>query len=244
MFNFLKRRSNIQQLFYHTDVHCHILPGVDHGSPDIETSLMLIEKEMEMGINKIVTTSHVTDGVAENSPETLRTAFEKLKAAVKAKGLQVELALSAEYRIDDLFLSQLENKELLPYPNDYLLVENSFQQELLGFDDLMFNLQLKGFSPILAHPERYSYYNHDRYRHLHDSGVLFQANVLSFTGYYGGRAYATAMWMLQNDLIDFLGSDIHNENHARLLAEFTSTKEYKKIEAKLKDRLLNDTAFI
>ncbi len=244
MFNFLKRRSNPKQLFYCTDVHCHILPGVDHGSPDIETSLLLIEKELEMGINKIVTTSHVTGGVAENSPATLRPAFDLLKNAVEDKGLQVELMLSAEYRIDDLFLSQLENKELLPFPNDHLLVENSFQQEILGMDDLMFNLQLKGFTPILAHPERYSYYTHDRYRHLHASGVMFQVNILSFTGYYGGRAYATAMWMMQNDLIDFLGSDIHNENHARLLNEFIDSKEYKKIESKLKGRILNDTAFI
>ena len=243
MFNFLKRRPNPQQLFYHTDVHCHILPGVDHGSPDIETSISLIEKEIGMGIDTIVTTSHVTGGVAENSPATLQPAFEELKSAIDDKGLQVELMLSAEYRIDDFFLAQLENKELLPFPNDYLLVENSFQQEILGLDDLMFNLQIKGYSPILAHPERYAYYNHDRYRQLHASGVLFQVNTLSFTGYYGGHAFTTAMWMMQNDLIDFLGSDIHNENHARLLAEFINTKDYKKIESRLKDRILNDSAF-
>lgn len=245
MFNFFKKKPVDKTLFYKTDVHCHLLPGVDHGSPDIETSLHLLRREQEMGINHIIATSHVTKTTFENTPETLRPAYEKLCAAVKDAGIDIKIDLSAEYRIDDFSMSQFKNDIFLLFPNRYILLENAFQQEILGMDELMFDMQLKNISPILAHPERYEYYAHrkQRYTALHDAGVLFQINILSFAGYFGEKAKETAHWLLENDYIDFLGSDMHNEKHADIIYDFIGTKEYRKIAERLKDRILNDTEF-
>ena len=109
-------------------------------------------------------------------------------------------------------------------------------------DDIMFDIQLKGYRPILAHPERYPYYamRHDRYRALHNAGVKFQVNLLSLAGYYGVGPKQTAEWLIDNDFCDFLGSDMHGERHAVVIEDYITTKEWRKIAKKLDGRLLND----
>lgn len=245
MFNIFGRSKSPQKLFYSTDVHCHILPGVDHGSPDIETSLRLLEREREMGIDHIIATSHVTKTTFENTPETLTPAYESLCAAVEEAGMEMKIDLSAEYRIDDFSMEQFKKNSFLLYPNRYILLENAFTQEILGMDELMFDMQLKDITPILAHPERYEYYarKKQRYVALHNMGVLFQVNILSFTGYFGAVAKDTAHWMLEHDYIDYLGSDMHYEEHADIIAQYLGTKDYRKVAERLKDRLRNDTDF-
>ena len=245
MFNIFKKNKEPGALFYHTDVHCHLLPGVDHGSPDVETSLHLLRREMEMGIDHIIATSHVTKSTFENTPATLVPAYQTLCKAVEDAGMDMRIDLSAEYRIDDFSLEQFKREEYLLFPNRYILLENSFQQEILGMDELMFDMQLKEISPILAHPERYEYYarKRQRYAALHNMGVLFQVNILSFTGYFGTGARDTARWMLENDYIDYLGSDMHCEKHADIIAQYITTKEYRKMADRLTGRLRNDTDF-
>lgn len=245
MFNFFKKSNEPKTLFYKTDVHCHLLPGVDHGSPDIETSLHLLKREQEMGINHIIATSHVTKTTFENTPETLKPAYEKLCTAVNEVGMDMKIDLSAEYRIDDFSMEQFKNNQFLLFPNRYILLENAFQQEILGMDELMFDMQLKDITPILAHPERYEYYGRkkQRYKTLHEAGVLFQINILSFTGYFGDIAKETAHWLLEQDYIDFLGSDMHHERHADVIYEYIGSKDYRKMADRLKNRLYNDSAF-
>lgn len=245
MFNFFKKKPANSTLFYNTDVHCHLLPGVDHGSPDIATSMELLSLQQEMGINHIIATSHVTKATFENTPETLKPAYKILCDEVAKVGMDMKIDLSAEYRIDEFSLAQLNENRILPFPNGYILLENPFQQEIMGMDELMFDVQLKGLTPILAHPERYDYYGRkkDRYTKLHDAGVLFQVNLLSFTGYFGGRAHDTAQWLLEHDYIDFLGSDMHNRQHAEILKDFIGSKDYKKLADRLSTRLMNDTEF-
>ena len=245
MFNIFRKKPKDTTLFYHTDVHCHLLPGVDHGSPDVATSLELLGLQQQMGINHIIATSHVTKATFENTPETLRPAYDTLCKAVADAGMDMHIDLSAEYRIDEFSLAQFKDNRFLPYPGNYLLLENAFQQEILGMDDLINELQLKNFYPILAHPERYDYYgrHRERYTQLHNAGVCFQINLLSFTGYFGGRAKETAQWLLEHDYIDFLGSDMHNRQHAEILMDFIGSKDYNRLADRLRTRLLNDTEF-
>ena len=167
MFDFLfkKKTAELPELFFHTDIHCHIMPGVDHGSPDVETSLKLIESEQSWGINRIVLTSHVTESTFENTPETLAAGFERLTAAVKEAGNDIKLAYSAEYRIDSLFSEQYADGKLIKMPGDFLLVENSFIQEPWGLDNLLFDLKINGYKTIMAHPERFPYYYEDKKRY-------------------------------------------------------------------------------
>lgn len=245
MLNFFRRDQGTKKLFYSTDVHCHLLPGVDHGSPDVETSIHLLKREMEMGINHIITTSHVTKTTFENTPETLIPAYNTLLDAVADEGLDIKIDLSAEYRIDEFSLEQFKQERYLLFPGQYILLENAFQQEILGMDDLMFDFQLKGITPILAHPERYDYYSRrkQRYVALHNMGVLFQINILSFTGYFGETPKKTAFWMLENGFIDYLGSDMHFEQHADIIFNFIGSKDYRRIARELEGRLRNDRDF-
>ena len=141
MFNIFKRNNKDVKLFYHTDVHCHILPGVDHGAKNIQDGIELLKADMDMGIKRVILTPHVTSETFENTPETLNAAFAIFKEAVKEAGLDVELHLSAEYRIDDYWQKEYAAGHVIPMPGHYVLLENSFAQELIGSEQMMFELR-------------------------------------------------------------------------------------------------------
>jgi len=243
MFGKLFKRSKEQvKLFYNTDVHCHILPGVDHGSQSMEQSLEMLRAEAEMGINRVILTSHVTAITFENTRETLTDAFMKLKDAVTDEGMDMELFLSAEYRMDEYFDKEYAADHLIPMPGNHILLENSFQQELMNLDDLLFDMQVKGYRTILAHPERYTYYSRrrKRYEQLHNAGARFQVNILSFTGYFGEEARDSALWFAHNGMIDYLGSDMHNVKHAHIIMDYINSKEWKKLSPEIESTVKND----
>jgi len=243
MFGKLFKRNHEQvKLFYNTDVHCHILPGVDHGSQSVEQSLEMLQAEVDMGINNVVCTSHVTEVTFENTPQTLNDAFRILQSAVQEAGMDVNLFLSAEYRMDEYFNRENAAGHLIPMPGKYILLENSFQQELMQLDELLFDMQVRGFKTILAHPERYGYYarRRQRYNQLHNAGAKFQVNILSFTGYFGEEARDVALWLAHNNMIEFLGSDMHNMKHAHIIAEYLNSKEWRKLGPQLQPHILND----
>lgn len=243
MFNLFNRgKKTPAQLFYHTDVHCHILPGVDHGSQNVEQSLAMLQAELDMGVNRVVCTSHVTSQTFENTVDSLTHAYEELVQAVKEAELEVEIFASAEYRVDEYFNKEYAAGNILPMPGNFLLLENSFQQELLELDELLFDCQLKGYKPMLAHPERYSYYarRHQRLTQLHNNGVKFQLNILSLTGFFGAMARETAVWLIKNNMVDFLGSDMHSVEQAEIIQRYLKSKDWRKQSALLDGRILND----
>ena len=248
MFNIFQRKSKKDaKLFYTTDVHSHILPGVDHGSQSVEESLEMLQAQLDMGISHVMCTSHVTAETFENTPESLTAAYEELKNAIAREGLPINIYVSAEYRIDEYWTQEYEAGHLLPLPGNHVLLENSFAQELIGIDNMMFDLQVKGYRPILAHPERYRYYNdrRDRYKTLHNASVKFQINILSLAGYFGKGARERALWLIQNNLCDMLGSDMHNMEHAQIIKEFIGSRDWRKLCDKynLPGRIINDKDF-
>lgn len=248
MFNIFKKKPQVDaKLFYHTDVHSHILPGVDHGSQDVMESLEMLRAQIDMGITHVMCTSHVTAETFENTPETLTEAYNVLQKAVEEEGLPIKIYPSAEYRIDEYWTKEYEAGHLLPMPGKRILLENSFAQELIGIDNMMFELQIKGYRPILAHPERYRYYydRKERYKALHSASVKFQINILSLEGYFGRSARETALWLIDQNLCDMLGSDMHNMEHARLIKEYIGSKDWKKLCQKydLPNRIVNDREF-
>lgn len=246
MFNFFRKKPTERpELFFHTDIHCHLVPGIDDGQREAEGGADLVAHEKSWGINRIITTPHVTQDTFENTPETIGTAFDRLQEAVKKNGTDIELLHSAEYRLDGFFNSQLEKGNVTPMPNNYLLVENSFVQEAWNLDKMLFDLKMRGFKPILAHPERYSYYfaKKDRYRQLHEAGTLFQVNLLSLAGYYGKEVKQIAEYLIDNDMVDFVGSDMHHHKHCQAIEDYLLTKDYRNHAAKLAGRVFNDTAF-
>ena len=243
LFDIFKSKKEQVQLFYNTDIHCHILPGVDHGSQSIEQSLDMLRAEQEMGISNVILTSHVTAVTFENTRESLMDAFLKLQDAVTDAGLDIKLHLSAEYRMDEYFDKEYAADHLIPMPGNHILLENSFQQELMNLDELLFDMQVKGYKTILAHPERYTYYSRrrKRYEQLHNAGAKFQVNILSFTGYFGEEVRDSALWFAHNGMIDYLGSDMHNVKHAHIIMDYINSKEWRKLSLEIEPTVKNDT---
>lgn len=243
MFNFFSKKREPQQLFFSTDIHCHVVPGIDDGSPDIPTSLSLLEQMQQWGLKRIMASPHITYGSFENTPETIAEAFGSLKKAADEKGLGLELSYSAENRIDDLFIKNFAEGNLLTLPGNILLVENSYMQEPWNLDQLLFEVQVKGFRPVLVHPERYPYYfsKKDRYETIHNSGTAFQVNLLSLAGYYGKGEKKVAEQLIEKGLVDFLGTDLHRAAHVKAINEYLASKDYEKHRAALSGRILNDS---
>lgn len=237
---FSKRRER-QQIFFDTDIHCHVLPGIDDGSPDVDTSVQLVERMHSWGINRIIASPHITDITFPNTPDTIGKAFADLKAALAAAQCPVKLSHSAENRIDDLFLKNFADGTLFTMPGKLLLLENSFIQEPWDLDRLLFEVQVKGYQPILVHPERYSYYysRHSRYQAIHATGTMFQINLLSLTGYYGKTEKKEAEWLAENGMVDFIGTDLHRHSHADVIEEYLCSKDYERHRALLARKVRN-----
>lgn len=246
LFSIFSRKHEPAALPFAVDVHCHILPGVDDGSPDTETSVALVERMKGWGIRRIIATPHLTECTFENTPETLDPALETLRKALDEKGVDIELIRASENRIDDYFREQFEAGNITPMPGGYLLVENSFIQEPWQLDQYLYDLRIKGFRPILAHPERYFYY-HDkgnkRYAELHRAGTLFQINLLSLAGAYGKAEKKVAEQLIQGGMADLIGTDIHTLRHADLIDAYLTSSDARRHFELIGGRLMNDRLF-
>ncbi|MDE7426660.1 MAG: hypothetical protein K2M79_02520 [Muribaculaceae bacterium] len=245
MFSFFSKNKKPRKLWFNTDIHCHVLPGIDDGSPDVDTSVELVKRMKDFGLERIIASPHVTQLTFENSRETLQPAYESLKERLESENVNIDLSYAAENRMDELFSRNLENNNLISYPNDWLLVENAFIQEPWNIDQLIFDLQVRGYRPILAHPERYQYYSgrRDRYRRLHDAGAAFQINVLSLAGVYGKGEKQVAEWLIAHKMVDFCGTDLHNHKHADAIEAYLGSKDAVRHAKALSEVIKNDTAF-
>ncbi len=226
MFSFFKKKKSSAivpgNLPFTTDIHSHILPGIDDGSPDIETSLQLIQGLYNLGIRKSVATPHIIGDLYRNTPQTIAAALEKTKIACSNAGINIELSAAAEYMLDDYFLELLQKKEpLLTLHKNILLTEISYTSTPENLPEITSGIIEKGYLPILAHPERYHYYqqNFNEYYKLKEMGFVLQINLLSLTGYYGKRAAKAAMFILEKDLATLVGTDLHHHNHLAALGD-------------------------
>ena len=219
-------------LFYNTDLHAHVLPGIDDGSQNPESSIALLKALQTSAIKQLFATPHVIADTYENTKESINAAYNILEERMLQEGIEIKIRHSAEYRMDEHFRDLLKEGEsaFIPLPGQRLLVENSFMQAPIDLDEMLFQLMLKGFQPVLAHPERYRYYHAHKeiYRHLHNNGFHFHVNLLSLAGYYGKEIKEIAWWLCKNEMIEFLGSDLHNLDQARAIGEWLATKEYHK----------------
>ncbi len=243
MFNFFSKKREPEQLWFTTDIHCHILPGIDDGASSVEKSIELVERMQKWGITRVFASPHVTYGTFPNTHATIGAAREELQRELSTKGNGLILSNSAEYRIDDLFLKHMEDSDLIPLPNNYLLIENSFMQEPWNLDQLIFDLQVKGFYPVLVHPERYPYYykHFDRFKAIYNAGSKMQVNLLSLAGYYGKGEKKTAESLIEQGLVDFIGTDLHNAKHADAIDEYLASKDYLRHRKLMEGRTLNDS---
>ncbi len=249
MFNFLRKKTeskNSGKLPFQVEVHCHVLPGIDDGSKTLETSIEIIRKLQTMGIRKIIATPHITSETFPNTRETIEASWNRLMPALEKEGIDVEVVYSAEYRLDELFDKMHAEKALIPFPKNCVLIENSFIQPYWALEKLIFDMQTEQLNPIIAHVERYTYYNNDRAKveGYKKQGCLFQVNLLSFTGYYGLSTRDFALWLLSEGMIDFMGTDVHNFRQLEMLDTFLQGNTYKKISEQLKRFPLKNDLFL
>ena len=211
-----------------TDVHSHLIPGIDDGAKTMEDSLNLIRGLVQLGYKKIITTPHIMSDYYRNTPEIILSGLADVREAIKKKGVNVLLEAAAEYNLDYEFENLILEKKLLTVGTDnHVLFELPFMQEPLNLTNAIFSMQTNGYKPILAHAERYSYWygNTEKYHEMHNKGLVIQVNIGSLTGHYGPEAKKAAEYIIDNELIGMLGSDCHHLGHIELIKE-AQTKPY------------------
>lgn len=201
------------------DTHAHWLPGVDDGAPDPETGLSMVRRLADMGFKKLIATPHIMLGRYNNQPDQLRRVFDTFREAAEAAGISIQLELAAEYMLDDDLHRHLRKGRLLTLSGDFVLVEMSVLYPFPALRDTLFELQLRGYQPVLAHPERYGYYHAspERLLEIKEWGALLQLNMLSLVGFYGRKVAETAQWVLQRQGYHFAGTDAHSVRQVGLL---------------------------
>ena len=234
MLNFFRKKnipSNFS--FLHTDLHSHLIPGIDDGAKTLEDSLHLISRLYQLGYRRLITTPHVMADLYPNTPEDIRSGLEIVRAAVAEKKMDIEIDAAAEYFMDEHFAALVEHDQLLTLPGNRVLVEMSTLNAPPNLFNDLFRLQTKGYQPVLAHPERYVFLKEDfrQYTRLKDYGCEFQLNLLSITGYYGKPVRDIALKLLKNNMINLLGTDLHHERHASALEALAVDKSMMKIWA-------------
>ncbi|MCB0819819.1 MAG: capsular biosynthesis protein [Bacteroidetes bacterium] len=212
---FGKKRPDADLSVLRTDVHSHLIPGIDDGSVSVENSMELIHGLYDLGYRKLITTPHIMSDFYRNTPEVILRGLDDVRAAISAEGLDIEIEAAAEYYCDHDFELKIGKEELLTFGNRYLLFELSYLNISENFDSVTFKLQLEGYKPVLAHPERYPYWyqSFDKYSEIRDKGVLLQINIASLAGHYGTVARRIAERLVENNMVDLLGSDMHKTSH-------------------------------
>lgn len=212
--------------FIGVDMHSHIIPGIDDGPKTIEESVILVEQMMTLGYKGIVTTPHIRSDHYPNTIQTINKGVTNLQNALNEKGIHFPVRAAAEYFIDSSFVELLENEPLLTINDKQVLIEFSFVFEPSKLFDIIFKIQTAGYTPILAHAERYTFYqkNIERLKQLKERGCLLQLNLISLSGYYSSQVKFVAENIIKNNLYDYCGSDVHHMKHIDALKKLLKSE--------------------
>lgn len=217
MFFFSNNKPILKDLIpeNYIDIHSHLLPNIDDGAQNFQDTVFLIERLKNMGMSEFITTPHIYETFWNNSTISIQEKEQETISNLRLQSIEIPLKAAAEYFIDDHFIELFKKGEILTLKDNYVLVEISYLKAPINIYNTIFDLQVAGYRPVLAHPERYSYYhkNFNEYLKLKDAGCLFQLNLLSTVGYYGEAVFETGKKLLNNGLIDFVGSDVHHKKH-------------------------------
>lgn len=225
--------------YLQTDMHSHLIPGIDDGAQDMQTAVFLIQKMKDLGYRKLVITPHIMSDIYKNTAETISNGLNELKAAVADAGIDIELEASAEYLIDKGLMDLIAKEELMTMGDHFILVELPYFNPPDCLNAIIFELQVAGYKPVLAHPERYGYWHQQfsRLEELKERGVYFQVNTISLSGYYSYPTKRMAEKLIDAGMTDFLGSDLHNHQSLELLMQTLTEPSLEK--AMISGKLLN-----
>lgn len=227
MFSIFKSNRSLCEILRtgFTDYHSHVLPGIDDGAPHIDISKKLLSQLHTLGAHTVYCTPHVMHSVYDNTNHSIHSAYENL--CKEAKDIGATIKVAAEYMLDDGFSKHIQNGQLLSYSNREILVEMNYIRPPLSLHQHLFELRTMGYTPILAHPERYEFYHDsiDNYERLREMGCKFQLNLLSLGKYYGQQCNKIALQLLQSNLYTHVGSDTHKQKHIDALRSIRIKKQ-------------------
>ena len=209
-----------------TDIHSHLIPGIDDGSPNMETTIALIKKMQDLGFEKIITSPHVMSDFYQNSSEIILKGLADIRKELKVLNINMKIDAVAEYYIDYDFEQKIGKEKFLTFGDNYILVELSFMQAPINLFDIIFKLQLEGYKVVLAHPERYNYYTMKDYEEFTSRGVILQINFLSLIGYYSPQVKKKTESLISADMVRMVGTDCHNLNQAELYKKCQTQKSW------------------
>jgi tyrosine-protein phosphatase YwqE len=221
-----------------TDLHCHVLPGMDDGAATMSESLKMLTEMARLGFTKIIATPHVVSTLYPNTREQILGQVSHLQEVIEERlkaqgaGLKIEIEASGEYHMDDELLGLVHGGEVIPFgKQNYLLVELPWSKPWFSYEEVLREIQAAGYRPIIAHPERYAWLmgNMKLYQKLKDMGMFFQLNLNSLNGLYGFQARMAAHQLIDAEMISFTGSDAHYMGHVNELSKVLQNKHFAKL---------------
>jgi tyrosine-protein phosphatase YwqE len=215
----LKKEATFDYSSITVDMHSHVLPGIDDGAQTPEDSVELVKRMMDVGIKKIIATPHIMADYYRNTAETINASLAILKAELERQKIDIVIEAAAEHYFDETFETRINEGKLMTMGDNYVLFEFSFISKPPNAVHIIQKLKELGYKPILAHPERYPYMDNDQFRNLRDWGLSLQLNTISLTGYYGKDVKKLAENLIDDQLVDFISSDMHHLRHADALKE-------------------------
>jgi protein-tyrosine phosphatase len=224
--------TNAPTVFYPFDMHSHLLPGVDDGVKELDDALTCLSRMADWGIRHVIATPHISQDYYPNTSADLRARVAAVQAAIDDRRLPITFGVAAEYMLDELFDERLRANDLLSFGTErFVLVETGWASAPRQLEQWLFQLQLLGYVPVLAHPERYSYYRTDEQtlEQLREKGCLFQLNLMSLAGRYGSDARRMAHRLIRLGWVDMVSSDLHGVRDLNTLEEAFHTNEYRQL---------------
>ena len=208
------------------DFHSHILPGLDDGAVDIDDAVALVSAMKDWGFERLTCTPHITNKF-RNTPQTIRKAFEELQEALYLQNVQIEMKMSAEYRlVPETWPEVLEKNWLMPIEDQFILMELPiFNPEDIGelkpLEEFKKVISL-GLTPLLPHPERYFYLSKEELMSYVEAGVEIQSNYGSLAGLYGKEAYDNVKALVEEGVVSYYGTDMHNMHYVNVIGKWFS----------------------
>jgi len=215
------------------DMHNHLIPGVDDGVTTLDETIMCLRQYADWGIRQVVCTPHISQDYHPNTTEQLILRLDAIQQATTEAGLPIKLTLAAEYLLDEEFDRLLQADQLLSFgPARYVLIETGWAAPPQQLSQWLFTMQLKGYTPVLAHPERYRYYQAEPHllKQLREQGCLLQLNLMSLMGRYGTKTKQFAHQLLRERCISFVGSDLHRPADLSSLQRVFTTSVHKYLQ--------------
>ena len=231
-----KHDDSLNLSFLEVDMHSHLLPNLDDGLEKMEQTIEFAKAMQNLGYKKLICTPHILPDVHNNSPETILPRLEEVRKAFAENNITINIEAAAEYMVGPEFHESIKNDEqLLTFGKNYVLIEMSYAYPSQNIEQVIFDLIIKGYQPILAHPERYNYLLAQKniFEDFIYRGCLLQINILSLTGYYGKPVMKAAEYLVKKNLISFIGSDMHHQGHLGMTQKFATNKQLHKMIGKL-----------